>query len=204
MRSTATKKLESVRGSIDKAAIVGAALRLLDRDGIAGVSTRQVAESLGITGPSLYWHFKDKRELLDHMAEALLAEAQPLRDPLTHEPSWRIWLEKAARAYRRAATSRRDAAQVLAGARPTGTHPTLDYSAMIARLMREGFSERHAPFVVWSLGRFALGWTISEQAAGARRRSSSDEAFEFGLTALLSGVEKQRRNVRRKLRIHTT
>lgn len=204
MRSTAAKKPVNVRGSIDKAAIVSAALKLLDRDGIDGVSTRQVADSLGIAGPSLYWHFKDKRALLDHMAEALLAEAQPLPDPLVHEPNWRIWLEKAARAYRRAATSRRDAAQVLAGAQPTGTHPTLNYTAMIARLVREGFSERHAPFVVWSLGRFALGWTISEQAAGARRRNSSDEAFEFGLTALLAGFEKQRRNARRKRGIHAT
>lgn len=182
-----------LRGTIDRDMIVRAALRLLDRNGIDGVSTRQVADALGIAGPSLYWHFKDKRQLLDHMAEALLAEAQPSPDPLASEPDWRIWLEKAGRAYRRAATSRRDAAQVLAGARPTGTHPTLNYPAMIARLRHEGFSEQHAPFVVWSLGRFALGWTVSEQAAGtSRARAAVDDGFEFGLAALIAGFEKLR------------
>jgi TetR/AcrR family tetracycline transcriptional repressor len=186
------RKTASVRGSIDRTTIVRTALKLLERDGIAGVSTRQVADALKIAGPSLYWHFKDKRQLLDHMAEAMLAEAQPSPDPLFHEPNWRVWLEKSGRAYRRAATSRRDAAQVLAGARPTGTHPTLNYPAMIARLTREGFSGQQAPYVVWSLGRFALGWTVSEQAAGRGRGGRSDEAFEFGLAALIAGFEKLR------------
>lgn len=163
-----------------------AALRLLQRDGIDGVSTRQVADALGIAGPSLYWHFKNKRELLDHMAEAMLAEAQAEPDPLYHEPNWRVWLKEAALAYRRAAMSRRDAALVLAGARPTGTHPTLKYSVMLDRLAREGFAREEAPFIVWSLGRFALGWSVSEMGGALPRR---DDGFVFGLEALIRGFE---------------
>lgn len=180
---------KAVRGTIGRAAIVKTALKLLARDGIGGVSTRSVADALGIAGPSLYWHFKDKRELFDHMAEAMLAEAQPDPDPLYHQPDWRRWLEAAAHAYRRAALSRRDAAQVLAGARPTGTHPTLNYAAMIARLVREGFDAAQAPYVVWSLGRFALGWSMSEQAV---RLPLSDAGFAFGLKALIAGFETLR------------
>jgi TetR/AcrR family tetracycline transcriptional repressor len=183
---------KAVRGTIDRRAIVDAALVLLARDGIAGVSTRALADTLGIAGPSLYWHFRNKRELLDHMAEAMLAEAQPVPDPLIDEPDWRKWLAQAGRAYRRAATSRRDAAQVLAGARPTGTHPRLDYPRMIERLAQAGFGRDEAPYVVWSLGRFALGWSVSEQAA-ARRRAPDEAGFEFGLRALIAGFEKLRR-----------
>jgi TetR/AcrR family tetracycline transcriptional repressor len=192
--ASTAKSARTVRGSIDKDVIVEAALRLLARDGIAGISTRLVADALGIAGPSLYWHFKDKRQLLDHLAEAMLAEAQPSPDPLFHEPDWRKWLEKAARAYRRAALSRRDAAQVLAGARPTGTHPQLNYPAMVARLTREGFAADKAPYVVWSLGRFALGWALSEQAAGHRSGPRTDQGFEYGLAALIGGFEKLRNN----------
>src|SRR5690348_13892016 len=119
MATLTARRRSSLRGSIDRQAIVDAALKLLARDGIAGVSTRLVADALGIAGPSLYWHFKDKQQLFNHMAEAMLAEAQPSPNPLFHEPDWRKWLEKAARAYRRAALSRRDAALVLATARPT-------------------------------------------------------------------------------------
>lgn len=200
MTALRTRRPASVRGSIDKTTIVEAALRLLERDGIQGVSTRQVADALGIAGPSLYWHFRGKQQLLNHMAEAMLAEAQPSPNPLYHEPDWRKWLEKAARAYRRAALSRRDAALVLASARPTGTHPELDYSHMVARLTKEGFPEAKAPFVIWSLGRFALGWAVREQSAGAARDRSADGAFEYGLDALLTGFGSLRRRPTKRWR----
>ena len=63
--------------SLDRAAIVDSALGLLDRVGIDGLSTRKLAAELGIRGPSLYWHFKNKRQLLDHMAERMFREALP-------------------------------------------------------------------------------------------------------------------------------
>ena len=84
-------------GDREVVAIVTGMGTKLARDGIEGVSTRQLANMLGIAGPSLYWHFHNKRELLDHMAEAMLAEAQPVPDPLIDEPDWRLWLAQAAR-----------------------------------------------------------------------------------------------------------
>ncbi len=178
------------RGSIDRAAIVTAALKLLDRHGIAGVSTRRVAEALGIAGPSLYWHFPNKRALFDHMAEAMLAAAQPVPDPLHAEHDWRRWLKMAGQSLRRAALSHRDGAQVLAAARTTGTHPALNREAMIARLKREGFAGDHAQYALRTLSRFALGWAISEQAD--IRLKNAEAAFAFGLDAIVAGLDAKR------------
>ena len=56
------------KGSLDRATIVRTALRLLDEVGIDGLSTRRLAAELGIKSASLYWHFKDKTELLNEMS----------------------------------------------------------------------------------------------------------------------------------------
>ena len=54
--------------------VLRAALELLDEVGIDGLSTRKLAERLGVQSPTLYWHFKNKGELLDAMAEAIMLE----------------------------------------------------------------------------------------------------------------------------------
>lgn len=49
---------------------VGAALRVLARQGVEGVKVEPLAEELGVTKGSFYWHFADRAALLT----ALLAE----------------------------------------------------------------------------------------------------------------------------------
>ncbi len=49
-----------------------AALKVIDRDGLATLSLQDVARALGVSAPSLYHHFKDKDELLAHVARLLL------------------------------------------------------------------------------------------------------------------------------------
>src|SRR5207342_2203840 len=93
----------ATRGSIDRGTIVKVALKLLDRYGIEGVSTRKVAEALGIAGPSLYWHFSSKRVLLDHMAEAMLADAMAKPHPVHSQGVWRRWFKASGHAIGKAA-----------------------------------------------------------------------------------------------------
>ena len=172
-------------GKLDRAAIVAAALVLLDEVGLEGLSTRRLADVLGIKGPSLYHHFKSMAELRDHMAEAMLERVMPSADPAVFAGDWRAWLGEGARAMRRAALSHRDGAQVLVLARPTGASPTLSLPAMVARLTREGFAREAALAAMLALGRYALGWTLAEQAAGA---APNERAFEYGLAAMLAGL----------------
>jgi AcrR family transcriptional regulator len=53
--------------------IVEAALALVDAEGLEAVSTRRLAASLGVSGPSLYNHFRTKDEILDAVADAVSA-----------------------------------------------------------------------------------------------------------------------------------
>ena len=52
---------------LSKAAVVQAALDVLNEDGMDGVTVRAVARRLGVQAPALYWHVKNKQELLDEM-----------------------------------------------------------------------------------------------------------------------------------------
>jgi TetR/AcrR family tetracycline transcriptional repressor len=176
--------------SLDRAAIVDAALALLDRDGVEGLSTRKLAAELGIRGPSLYWHFKNKRQLLDHMAERMFREAlPPPAGPDLRGFDRRAWLEAGARGLRRVALSRRDGARVMAGSRPATETAERDFAEMMGTLVRTGISPRDAGMALQLLGRFAVGWVLYEQSTDERTPAAGDAGFEFGLQSLLDGVE---------------
>src|SRR5581483_2652572 len=54
----------AVRTPLTRDAIVEAALRVLDRDGVDRLSMRRVAAELGTAAGALYWHVANKEELL--------------------------------------------------------------------------------------------------------------------------------------------
>ena len=56
---------------LQREAVIRTALELLNDVGMEGLTTRRLAERLGVQQPALYWHFKNKRALLDALAEAM-------------------------------------------------------------------------------------------------------------------------------------
>ena len=54
--------------------IVGAALALLDAEGVDALSTRRLARELGIRGPTLYHYFASKDALVDAVAQRIVDE----------------------------------------------------------------------------------------------------------------------------------
>lgn len=53
--------------------IVEAAGALVDAEGLEAVSTRRLAAALGVSGPSLYNHFRTKDAILEAVADAVSA-----------------------------------------------------------------------------------------------------------------------------------
>lgn len=179
------------RPPLDRAVIARTALELLDEVGLDGLSTRRLAEALGVSGPSLYWHFRSMGELRDLMADALLGQALPAPDA---PGPWESWLAAGARAIRAAALSRRDGARLLASARPTAARRALRFPANIARLQAAGFGPAEARAAFVALARYALGAALGEQA-GKGPDAASQAQFEFGLRALIAGLAGERRSL---------
>jgi AcrR family transcriptional regulator len=111
---------DTPRTPLTRQAIVEAALRVLDRDGMDALSMRKVGEELGTGAASLYWHVRNKEELLQLVFEAVSEEdALPTPDP----SRWQEQLRDLAHAQRATMRRHRDVARISLGRIPAG--PTL-------------------------------------------------------------------------------
>ena len=187
---------------IDKDQIVAEALKLLDEAGLDGLTTRALAARLGVKQPALYWHFKDRRALLDAMNDAV--EAAILR-PAPPRPGtgWQEYVFQMGQVFRAALTSHRDGARIHAGTRANRSE--LDQQMQV--LVGAGLPLDIAIQLLVSVGRLVVGWVLEEQAeasappgpqtdpetlAGQAIRTffdmGDDAAFEAGLRFLIAGA----------------
>src|SRR5213082_2534054 len=65
---------EERQGGLTRRRLVDAALELVNQEGMEGLSMRALADRLEVKAASLYWHVRDRRELLELLAESLLGE----------------------------------------------------------------------------------------------------------------------------------
>ena len=169
---------EGVRGRghpvIDRGTVVGAALSLLDEAGLEGLSMRRLAERLGVKAASLYWHVRNKDELLGLVADEICAG---VREPETGLP-WREKLQKLVRENRRVLVHHRDAARILAATVPTGPNRLRLAEIMLGTLREAGFSRRDAVRAAFLLTDYATYFVAEESRftrATEERRSSEEE-----------------------------
>ncbi|HWD46431.1 MAG TPA: TetR/AcrR family transcriptional regulator C-terminal domain-containing protein [Actinomycetota bacterium] len=196
--------------------VVKRAVDLMAEAGLEALTLRRLATELGVSAPTLYWHVRNKRELLDLMAEALVAQSGRSTCPARGQPWWE-WLAERARLQFRALISHRDAALVVAGNRPTeATLP--DVEEVLGSLVAVGFPAPEALRVILSIGNYVIGCAVERQAEEARSAdpqrdarlleqaealptlrsaigtldgpgpSAGDAGFEYGLGLLLDGA----------------
>lgn len=161
--------------------VVRAALATLDEVGLDALTTRRVAQRLGVKSPSLYWHVRDKAELLSLIADAICAEIQP---PGKDQP-WDEQLEAMAWEYRRVLLAHRDAALVLANTPPVGPNRLRLAEQMLAMLVQAGFARSVAAGAGLLLVDVATNAVIEEGRATALRAAfgsgaDGDEPGGFG------------------------
>lgn len=126
--------------SLQKEAIVEKALEILNRDGLDGVTLRRVASELHVKAASLYWHMRNKRELLDEMAEEMLRSRFASADPPDRNTPWQAWLQGIANNLRQALLSYRDGGLVVAGANPNRAKTFARLGAFILTTLRETYA----------------------------------------------------------------
>ncbi len=174
---------------LDRQTIIDKAFEVLDEHGVEGLSTRKLAEALGVSGPSLYWHFKTKRELFDHMTEQTLIKALT---PYYNPPSdfdWRVWIADGARSIRREILSRRDGAQIFVGFRRTPERAAFGPTPAALILSRIGLDPRESGLILQTMSRFVMGWTLDEQNADVGTPQQREADFEFALAMFVRGAE---------------
>lgn len=166
--------------ALTQADIVRAAVALLHDGGLAGLTLRRLAADLGVQAPTLYWHVRDKRHLLDLMAVYIMNGALT---PTMHEPApgqpWWDWLAERARALRAAMLAHPDGALVVAGNRPT-VDVLPDVECQLAALVRVGFTPGEALRSLWVIGAYVGGDAVEVQAEAARPAEAAADDEKIG------------------------
>jgi TetR/AcrR family transcriptional regulator, tetracycline repressor protein len=148
--------------------IVGTAIALLRAQGLAGVTFRKIANELGVSAPTLYWHVDSKRALLDLMAEELVREqrADLMDEPAPGQPWWE-WLEARSQSLFDALVETRDAPAVLAGNRPSAESlPGLE--KVLKTLVTVGIDPADAQQTLFAIGAYVIGSATEWQAEATR------------------------------------
>jgi TetR/AcrR family transcriptional regulator, tetracycline repressor protein len=147
------------REPISREAIVTAAIRLLDREGLAALSMRRLAEELGTGAASLYWHVGSKDGLLDLVFDELIGEEQvPDADP----SRWQEQLKDAARAQRRLSLRHPYLVRISIGRIPMGPNALRFSERMLAILRAGGLPPRLAVQGYLLLIATVNGFTVDE------------------------------------------
>lgn len=145
---------------LTQARVVTAALEVLDRVGLDGLTMRSISEHLGVQHNTVHWHVESKGRLLELLADAMFegcADA-PLPD---------AWDERARELVRRSRLSllrRKDGARLVAGVSVPSPNVLGFSEEMIATLLGAGFGPELAARTHWLLFYFTLGITQEQQS----------------------------------------
>jgi TetR/AcrR family tetracycline transcriptional repressor len=94
--------------SLSRARRVSEALGLVQEEGLEALSMRGLADRLHVKAASLYWHVRDRRELLELLAESILDGV-----PVARASRWREGVLRTAAGVRRTVDSQQDAGRIL-------------------------------------------------------------------------------------------
>lgn len=173
---------------IDQRQVIDVALRLLDERGLAQLQMRAVARRLDVQASALYWHVRNKGELLSLMSAHFYdAALTSLPEGLT----WREWLLSFGQSFRSTLLGHRDSAQLCAIARPPAKDTDAVADQLAKPLIVAGLSRQLALSYQASVISLVLGWCIYEQSEALHdylaRMIGFDESFATGLEAMVAG-----------------
>ncbi|MEU4208575.1 TetR/AcrR family transcriptional regulator C-terminal domain-containing protein [Streptomyces sp. NPDC026206] len=204
-------------GRLDRSTVAETALRVLNDVGLEGLALRRIAGELDVQAPALYWHFKNKQELLDEMATEMMRR---MLGPLAgiEAATWQEYLASSARIARRTLLGYRDGGKVFSGTRFTENHHAVPLERFLEIWTGSGASVRSGARAWFTAHTFAVGYVIEEQSvyplpggerdpvyaltdrdrrmeghplaaeAGWEFFEDLDKGFEDGLSAIVAGV----------------
>jgi AcrR family transcriptional regulator len=143
------------RAQLTRQRVVGTAIELADSDGIDSISMRRLAQELGVEAMSLYTHVRNKNDLLDGMADAVISEIPPRAGGA----GWKTSLRQMALAARKVMLRHPWAPQIVETRTAPGPAALGYINAVLGTLREGGFTIAQAHQAIHILGSRALGFT---------------------------------------------
>ena len=142
------------RTQLTRQRVVAAAVELADSDGTESISMRRLAQELGVEAMSLYTHVRNKDDLLDGMADAVISQI-----PLSAgEAGWKTALRQMALAAREVMLRHPWAPRIIETRTAPGPAALGYINAVIGTLREGGFTIAQAHSAIHILGSRPLGF----------------------------------------------
>lgn len=167
--------------ALSRARIAAEAIALLDAQGLNGLTMRRLAEQLGSGVMSLYWHVKNKEEVL----ALALDSALEYRTPQTSEPqTWRAQVLDVLEDWRAIMLRHPWTAQLLPS-QVLGPNILGRLELLGQALSSAGVADEELNAAIWSMWNYVMGATITrssfEHAANERAAASAAPKASEGL-----------------------
>ncbi|MEZ0352453.1 TetR/AcrR family transcriptional regulator C-terminal domain-containing protein [Mycobacterium sp. pR1184] len=169
-------------GSLSREAVVDGALQIVDTEGLEALSMPRLARHLGTGVMTLYGHVTNKADLIDAMAERVLADLNTVEG---RPDEWDRALAEHMRRLRQVVLRHPSLGAVLA-ARGLATPSVLrDLEAGLGLLRSAGFNPRTAVHIYYALLTYTLGFLTWEIPRVHRQPEATyREQWQTALTGL--------------------
>jgi len=147
------------REPLSRAQIVAAAIKLIDAEGLDGFSMRRLGQELGAGATSVYWHVRDKDQLIDLVLDEILAEVDWVDDP---SKTWRERSAGLAREFRAVLRRHPNLGSVFGSRLTLGPNTLFGIEKMLAILHEAGFEGTRLTLAFSAILNFAMGTGIME------------------------------------------
>lgn len=181
-----TQRRAEARPPVTLAVVVQLALRILEEEGLEALTMRRIAARLDMQAASLYWHIRNKDELLDLVADALLNDLD-LSQLAGPGGTWQEVLAELCTVYRDYLKSRRDAARVLAGRFIAGPAFLRNSEIMLGLLEEAGLSPKEAAYALHMIVTYVQGFVLQETIPMSAKEVGDDR--QSALTQLRRSLE---------------
>lgn len=213
------EKITSKHSStLNKELVILAAIKLADESGIDGLSMRKLGRELGVEAMALYYHLKNKNQLIEGMIDHIHGEIEIPLDT----PNWRAFMQQRALSALNVVARHPWAAGLMESGVNPGPETLKDSDTMIKCFREAGFSIAMTVHAVTVLNIYIYGaaqqyaklpFTTTEQAAEVseaiqrqfpigtypylgeiitqhmiKSGYSAMDEFDFGLKLILDGI----------------
>ncbi|WP_246610871.1 TetR/AcrR family transcriptional regulator [Nonomuraea rhizosphaerae] len=195
-----SRKSVPLRRQLSQDLIVEAGLRILDAEGLDGLSMRRVAQELD-TGPaSLYAHVANKEELLELIYDRVLGE---IRLPEPDPSRWKEQLREYAIEVYRVLGEHADVARAGLASVPMGPNALRVGEYVFGLLIEAGMTPRDAALGVDRLALYISGDAYEGSLHFAKMRAAGQEVEEY-FRAFVGQIEGYYRSLPAEMFPHTT
>ena len=164
-----------VREPVTPERIADAALALIDAHGIEGLTVRTLAEALGVGTMTLYWYVRNKDEVLELLADRLLAGTAPT----ALAGDWRDAVRGMASGVRQALLRHPRAVPLIASRGSFGPNGIALAEASLAAFAAAGFSPDEAAGAYLTVSFYVTGfclWETSGSGVGGAPSGGAGQA----------------------------